>query len=92
MTYHVEGVLDWGVVVHGAEEVFAESEDHDLLEEAISHHELLGGTRDVTVVVEDAHTGESGDLHLKGHVSSQVDLDLCLASGVSTHGTGSGPD
>ena len=65
--------------------MFAEGQDHKLLKETISHHELLGGTRDVTVVVKDAHTGESGDLHLEGHVGGQVNLDLGFASGVRTN-------
>lgn len=85
MTYHVVGVLDWGVVEHGAEEVLAEGQDHKLLEEAITHHELLRGARDVAVVVQNAHTSESGDLDLKGDVSGEVDFDLGLAGGVGTH-------
>ena len=41
-TYNEESVLNWCLVVHGAEVVLAERQDHQLLEEAIAHHELLG--------------------------------------------------
>ena len=85
ITYHVESVLDWSIVVHGAEEVFTEGEDHELLEETISHHELLSGARDVPVVVQNAHASESGDLNLEGNVRCEVDLDHRLARRVSTH-------
>jgi len=61
-------------------------EDHKLLEEAISHHELLAGTANVTVVVEETHAGETGDVNLKGYVSLNVEGNLSLLGGVSTHG------
>ena len=65
--------------------MFAESQDHQLLEEAIAHHELLGGTGDVPVVVQDTHACETSDLHLEGHVLAQVNVDLGFASGVGTN-------
>ena len=85
MTYHKVSVLDGGLVVHGAEVVLTESQDHQLLEEAVTHHELFGGTRDVPVVVEDTHTCETCDLHLQSHVLAQVNIDLGLARGVGTN-------
>ena len=48
--------------------MFTERQDHELLKEAISEHELLRGARDVAIVVQDAHACETSDLHLKGHV------------------------
>ena len=68
-TYDEEGVLDRGLVVHGAEVVLTERQDHKLLEEAVAHHELLGGARNVAVIVEDAHASEASDLDLQGDVS-----------------------
>lgn len=44
--------------------MITDRQNHDLLEEAITHHELLGSTRNVTVVVEDTHACETSDLHL----------------------------
>ena len=88
-TYHIEGVLNGSLVVHGAEEVFTERQDHKLLEEAITEHELLGGTGDVTVVVEDAHTCETGNLDLEGDVGAEIDVDLGLLGRVGTDVVGS---
>eukprot|EP00353_Schmidingerella_taraikaensis_P013931 CAMPEP_0185572314 /NCGR_PEP_ID=MMETSP0434-20130131/4270_1 /TAXON_ID=626734 ORGANISM="Favella taraikaensis, Strain Fe Narragansett Bay" /NCGR_SAMPLE_ID=MMETSP0434 /ASSEMBLY_ACC=CAM_ASM_000379 /LENGTH=221 /DNA_ID=CAMNT_0028188149 /DNA_START=247 /DNA_END=913 /DNA_ORIENTATION=- len=87
-----EGVLDGGLVVHGAEVVLADGQDHQLLEEAIAHHELLGGAGDVSVVVEDAHAGEASDLHLEGNVGGQIRVNHSLASGVRTHVASAGED
>ena len=85
MTYHEISVLDGGLVHHGAEEVFSERQDHELLEEAISEHKLLRGTRDVAIVVQDAHTCETSNLHLKSHVLAQIDVDLGLFRRVGSH-------
>lgn len=90
VTYQEEGILDGGLVVHGAEEVFFQGEDHELLEEAVSHHELFCGARNVSIVVHDAHAGESCDLHLKGHVRSQIDIDLDFASRVGSYVSSTG--
>ena len=64
--------------------MLAERQDHELLEEAISHHELLGGTADVAVVVKDAHACETTDLNLKGHVLAQIGVGLSLLGGEGT--------
>ena len=77
-TYEVEGVLDWGGVVHWSEEMVFEGENDNLLEKSISHHELLGGTRDVSVVVEESHTGVSRDLDLKGQMSLHSNIHVGL--------------
>ena len=37
---------------------------HQLLEEAIAHHELLSCTADVAVIVHDAHASEARDVNL----------------------------
>lgn len=90
MTYHEESVLNGGPVAHGAEEVFLEGKDHQLLKEAVSHHKLFGGARDVAIVVQNAHACEARDLHLKCHMRGQVDVDLDFASWVSAHVGGPG--
>ena len=64
--------------------MLTDSQDHKLFEEAISHHELLGGTRDVPIVVENAHTSESSDLHLKGDVGAKITVDHGLLGRVDT--------
>ena len=51
MTYHEIGVLNGCLVIHWTEEVFTERQDHQLLKEAITEHELLCGARDVPIVV-----------------------------------------
>ena len=58
MAYHEEGVLNGGFVAHRGHVVLLELEDHHLFEELVAHQELLGGTRDVPVVVHDAQSCE----------------------------------
>ena len=77
-TYQEECLLDWGLVVHWSEEVFPNCQNHDFFEETISHHKLLGGARDISVVVQNSHGRIAGDVSLEDDVSSQVDIDLCL--------------
>ncbi len=62
--------------------MFFDGEDHELLENLVSHKELLGGSRDVSVIVEDSHTSVSGDVDLHGDVSFEVSIDLGLLGGV----------
>ena len=85
-TYEEEGVLDGRAVVHGAEEVLLQGEDHQLLEEAVAHHELLGRARDVAVVVQHAHARETAHLHLERHVRGLVNVDHRLAGRVRARG------
>ena len=54
-TYQIECLLNWSIVVHWSEEVLSNGQDHYLFKEAISHHKLLSGTRDVSVVVKNSH-------------------------------------
>lgn len=49
-------------------------EDDGLLEELISHQELLCGSGDISISVLESHTSESSLLHLDGNVSSQIEL------------------
>ena len=61
-------------------------EDHQLLEEAVAHHKLLAGTRNVSVVMQQSHTSEARDVHLQGHVSLDVEGSLSLPRWVGTRG------
>ena len=56
-----------------------------MFEEAIAHHELLGGTTDVAVVVHDAHSSEASDVHLKSDMLSHVNVDVGLLCRISTY-------
>ena len=71
--------------------MLTESQDHKLFEEAVTHHKLLGGTRDVPIVVEDAHTSESSDLHLKSDVGAEVAVHHGLLGRVDTTVVGHAP-
>ena len=85
ITYEEVGVFDWGLVVHGAEEVFTEGKDHELLKEAITEHKLLGGTGNVAVVVQDSHTSVTSNLNLKSYMVSKIRVSLSLAGREGTH-------
>jgi hypothetical protein len=52
--YHVESVFNRGSVIEGSEEVLLNGQDHELFEEFVAHKELLRGSGDVSVVVEDS--------------------------------------
>ena len=84
ITYQVEGVLNWRLVVHWSEEVVLDTEDGKLFEESVTHQELLGGTRDVSVTVLQSHSSESGLLYLESNASSQVEVDLSLLGWMNT--------
>ena len=84
MTYDVEGVLDWRLVVQWSEEVVFNREDNTLLQQFVAHQELLACTRDVPVSVLNSHTSESSLLHLKGHQSSQVETNLSFLGWMNT--------
>ena len=64
--------------MHWSKEVFPNGQNHNFFQETISHHELLGGARDVSVVVKNSHGRVASDVGLKDDVRSQVDIDLCL--------------
>ena len=64
--------------------MLTEGQDHKLFEELVTQHKLLGGTRDVPIVVEDAHASESSDLHLKGDVGAEIAVDHRLLGRVDT--------
>ena len=68
-SYNIEVIFDGGSVVHGSEEHFFDLENHDLLEDLVTHHELFASSGDQSVVVKDSHTSVSGDVHLHGDVS-----------------------
>ena len=83
-TYDVEGVFDWGLVVHGSEEVVLDREDHALLEELVAHQELLAGSGNIPVSVLNPHASESGLLDLQGDETGQVQADLGFLGWVDT--------
>jgi len=84
-TYQVPVVLNRSLVVHGAEEVLAEGQNHELLKEAVTHHELLGCTRNVAVVVENAHTGVTGNVNLQSNVCGHIEVSVDRLGGVDAH-------
>ena len=88
ITYEEEGVLNGGLVVHRSEIVLFDLQDHKLFKELITHKELLGGTWDVSVVVEDSHTGISSNLNLKSQVSLHGDVDIGLLGREDTDAIG----
>ena len=81
-------MLDWSLVVHWSEEMLANGHDHNFFEEAISHHKLLCGARDVSVVVKNSHCGEAGDMGLQNDVRTQINVDYCLLRGEGSDGLG----
>lgn len=91
-TYKVEGVLNWGCVVHWSEEVVLKSKNNNLFEELITHQELLGGTRNVSVAVLNSHTCESGLLNLKGDALGNIELNLGFLSWMDSWVHGSSED
>ena len=70
----------------GSEVVLLNGKDHKLLENLVSHKELLGGSGDVSVVVEDSHSSISGDMDLHGDVSLKVSVNLSLLGGMHSGG------
>ena len=64
MSYQVEGVLNWGGVVHRSEEMIFESQNNNLLKELVAHQELLARSRNVSISMLDSHTSISGLLYL----------------------------
>ena len=71
-------MLDWRPVVHGLEVMFLDSHDHDLFHKAVTHHELLGGSRNVAIVVQDTQTRVTRNVGLQSHLVSHVCLQLGL--------------
>ena len=61
-----------------------------MFEELVSHEELFACSGDVSVVVEDSHAGEPGDVDLHGDVLGQVSMDLGLLGRVHSGVDGSG--
>lgn len=68
-------LFDGGAVAVGAEELVSEGQDHKLLHKFVAHHKLLGGARNVPVVVHDSHSRETSDLHLESEVVLHVDVN-----------------
>ena len=55
ITYQKEGLFNRCLIVHWSEIVFLDSEYHKLFEKSITHHKLLAGTGDVSVVMKKSH-------------------------------------
>ena len=85
----VKTVLNRRTVVHGSEEVLLDGEDHQLLKDLITHQELLCSTRNVSVVVQNSHACETGDLYLNSNITGQISVNLSLFSWVNTGVQGS---
>ena len=84
-TYQVPVVLNRSLIVHGAEEVVAERQNHELFKEAITHHELFSGTGNVAVVVKNTHAGVSGNVHLESDVCAHVEISVDRLGRVNAH-------
>jgi len=65
-TYNVEWVLNWWLIKRGPEEVRFKLENAHLLKDFVSHKELLGWSRNVSIAMLYSHTSESCLLHLNG--------------------------
>ncbi len=68
-----------------------QGKDAHLLQKLVSHKELLGCSRDVSVAVLDSHASESGLLDLEGDAPGEVHVDLSLLGGVDA-GVSSGSE
>ena len=62
-----------------------EAKNHDLFEVFVAHHELLGGAGNVAIVVENAHAGVSGDVHLESDVGSHIEVGVDSLGRIDTH-------
>ena len=69
-----------------------ESHNDNLLEELISHKELLAGSRDVSITVLKSHTSKSSLLNLDSDVSGKVEGDLSLLRWMDSWVSSGGPD
>ena len=67
------------MVVHGSEKLLLESQDNTLFKELVTHQELFGASRNVSIAVLNSHTGVSSLLDLDGNTFFQIECDLCLS-------------
>ena len=92
ITYNVERVLDWRLVVHWSEEVVLDCQDDGLLQEFVTHQKLFAGPRNISVTMFNTHTSESSLLHLESYKLCEIEANLSLLRGVDTWVRGCGPD
>lgn len=59
-------------------------QNHNFLKKAVSHHELLRGTGNVSVIMEDPHAGVARDMRCKNYMCGQVYINRCLFRGVGS--------
>ena len=78
------------MVVHGSEKLLLESQDNTLFKELVTHQELFGASRNVSIAVLNSHTGVSGLLDLDGNTFFQIESDLSLSSSMDSGVRGSG--
>ena len=78
----VETVFNGRSVVHGSEVVLLDGQDHQLLKDLVSHHELFASARDVSVVVQNSHAGVTCYLDLNSDEASQIGVNLCFLGGM----------
>ena len=88
----IERVLNRRLVVKWSEEMMLNRKDHALLQDFVSHQELLARSRNVSVSVLNSHTCESRLLHLQCHQPGQVKTDLSFLGWVNTWVSCSGPN
>ena len=67
------------MVVHGSEKLLFECQDNTLFKKLVSHQELFGSSRDVSIAVLNSHTGVSSLLDLDGNTFFQIECNLCLS-------------
>ena len=67
------------MVVHGSEKLLLESQDNTLFKKLVTHQELFGASRNVSIAVLNSHTGVSSLLDLDGNTFLQIECNLCLS-------------
>ena len=85
----VETVFNGRSVVHGSEVVLLDGQDHQLLKDLVSHHELFASARDVSVVVQNSHASVTSNLYLYSDIASEIGMNLCFLSRVNSWVKGS---
>ena len=78
------------MIVHGSEKLLLESQDNTLFKKFVTHQELFGASRNVSIAVLNSHTGVSSLLDLDGNTFFQIECDLSLSGSMYSWVRGSG--